>query len=576
MTEEPKRDIGNQKRSNWLRRWLQRGREKSGSDTIVAQIGKEAHHVAVGKNIIQIGTLQLPLSLVATLGFGVIVGISTLLWIALSANRISGVITASTQTPTVTPTATSTATQTPTPIPTPVVMPSSTYNIAVSKLIALDTAGQPVANEEAFDRGTSIVAYLNGETALIEQIRHATGQQPTIWGPDQHIPMITASQSVEQATALHAKLMIYGYLRQVSVTVWQLEPSFYIASDSLSFEGNLFGEYSFSTPIQYSPTDQASLHDLTAKLENLLRTLTFLIVGVSYYEHSNTSDYCQAAILFQAAAGRGQQEQTALIQDCPPGFAAQQNTDTINPTSEQAQEQAIANLFLGNTYLQLAFMAAKEAKGPAHVTQLLQMARTAYETGKSLAPELARFYSGLGQVAYNEARLQQKPGSWLEEDCQDIDFAKLEVARRLFADTLDRINNQSSNNNTPNANLHTATIAQLGLGRVYELLYRCDKNALVDHFKQSQQQYTSIIATYTQQPKFYMLKTVVYAYIELGSLLLWRSTSQNLTEAEGEQVAKQGEAYMGKAYKLAQSVHSDALLKDIQSNTIVCQVLVCQ
>jgi tetratricopeptide (TPR) repeat protein len=56
----------------WLRRWLSGRKQRSQGDVIAAQIGDQAQSVAVGKNIVQIGSITIPLvplllALIATL-----------------------------------------------------------------------------------------------------------------------------------------------------------------------------------------------------------------------------------------------------------------------------------------------------------------------------------------------------------------------------------------------------------------------------------------------------------------------------------------------------------------------------
>ncbi len=58
MTQAPEPNKDN---PNWLRRWLQFGREQKSGDTIAAQIGEDARNVVVGKNVIQIGQFVLPI-----------------------------------------------------------------------------------------------------------------------------------------------------------------------------------------------------------------------------------------------------------------------------------------------------------------------------------------------------------------------------------------------------------------------------------------------------------------------------------------------------------------------------------
>ena len=71
MTDESKPTQAQQEKQSWLRSWLQRGRAQKAGDTIAAQIGESARNVVVGKNVIQIGTLQIPFYLAVIIAVGV-------------------------------------------------------------------------------------------------------------------------------------------------------------------------------------------------------------------------------------------------------------------------------------------------------------------------------------------------------------------------------------------------------------------------------------------------------------------------------------------------------------------------
>src|SRR5690242_17319724 len=83
MTGEPE---PNQKQSppqNWLQRWLTRGRNQPAGDTIGAQIGENARNIVVGKNVIQIGRLELPFYLAVPLVVGLLIIIGLLVKLAV-------------------------------------------------------------------------------------------------------------------------------------------------------------------------------------------------------------------------------------------------------------------------------------------------------------------------------------------------------------------------------------------------------------------------------------------------------------------------------------------------------------
>ncbi len=84
--------------------------DKISGDKIAANIGENAQHVAVGKHIVQIGTLQMPTLLAVILAVGILIGALSFGWLA-----IRGLFVNIVTPPTVTPTITSTLTATFTP-----------------------------------------------------------------------------------------------------------------------------------------------------------------------------------------------------------------------------------------------------------------------------------------------------------------------------------------------------------------------------------------------------------------------------------------------------------------------------
>ena len=71
MAEERKPDVDRPANQSWLSRRLPRPRPPG--DTISAQIGEDARNIVVGKNVIQIGTLQVPFYLAAIIAAGVLI-----------------------------------------------------------------------------------------------------------------------------------------------------------------------------------------------------------------------------------------------------------------------------------------------------------------------------------------------------------------------------------------------------------------------------------------------------------------------------------------------------------------------
>src|SRR5262249_6220566 len=120
--EEPRLD--DHEKHNHLLYFLQHLRDRMRFDTITAQIGPNAQGVIVGKNIIQIGSLQIPMYLIFIFALGTIVVVTaviTILYILLP----------------------------------PSVMPEGNFNIAVAEFVAIDQDGKPTSNLEARERAAS-------------------------------------------------------------------------------------------------------------------------------------------------------------------------------------------------------------------------------------------------------------------------------------------------------------------------------------------------------------------------------------------------------------------------------------
>src|SRR6266436_4082983 len=89
MPDESQNNQDHQDNRNWLRRWLQRGRDQQASDMIAAQIGENARNVVVGKNVIQIGTLQIPMYLAVIIAAGVVISAASTLLFVLSPSGLA-------------------------------------------------------------------------------------------------------------------------------------------------------------------------------------------------------------------------------------------------------------------------------------------------------------------------------------------------------------------------------------------------------------------------------------------------------------------------------------------------------
>ena len=187
-SQEPEKPKSEQD-ANWLRRQAQHGRAKETGDTIAAQVGEGAQNVAVGKNIIQIGSIQVPrwlaFAVLGLLAIGVVVGGVTSYIGSNTQKDTQAALTIlqSTSTPTATPTVTPTPlpTSTPTPTPTPQRM-NGDFNLVVGQFGQTDSQGNVVASELGTELSLWLARRLNRE--LTSEDVHANLGEVLVWNDD--------------------------------------------------------------------------------------------------------------------------------------------------------------------------------------------------------------------------------------------------------------------------------------------------------------------------------------------------------------------------------------------------------
>ena len=108
MSEQPSQDRSS--RRSRLARLLPWNWRRGRGDTIQASVGKEAQFVVVGKNVIQIGRVQVPIWLAAVSALAIVAGAGALIYTAVIADSRLGSIEQRVQ---------ATDTPAPTPSPTP-------------------------------------------------------------------------------------------------------------------------------------------------------------------------------------------------------------------------------------------------------------------------------------------------------------------------------------------------------------------------------------------------------------------------------------------------------------------------
>jgi tetratricopeptide (TPR) repeat protein len=232
-----------QRGRGWLRGVLARfaGRRERG-DVIAANVEGGARGVAVGKNIVQIGTLNVPVW--PLLGLLLAIVVAAGVW-ALS---LRGPATMGGQ-----------------------------FNVAVADFVELDGEGRPRASERADQLGalvfdTLAASYPQPGPALL---LWRNGSVPYTRQGARIAPVADADQAVAAASAIKADVLIYGALDSGARFTLQLyvspRPGIYGDANAI------VGAYRFGDPIQLDPTDMAASSDaLTARA----RALVALVHGL--------------------------------------------------------------------------------------------------------------------------------------------------------------------------------------------------------------------------------------------------------------------------------------------------------
>ncbi len=267
MSETPNHNPDDSKNQNWLKRSLCRSEP---GDTIAAQIGEDARNIVVGKNVIQIGTLQIPLFLALLIAGGLVV-------IAISVGALAfGRYFAK-----------------------PLRM-TGQFNIAVADFGELAANDQVQATDNGHLLSAWVYATLKGEYAKNPDLGKLGEVQ--IWQDSPDIPGKNVKFGVikgntpkdrEQAAAalatkVGAHMVIYGNVNRTAPAGLALE--FYITPDLKPETSTIIGHYLLGRPIPVPLSDQTSgllsniaigdnLKTRTSALFYLTAGLTFDLLG---------------------------------------------------------------------------------------------------------------------------------------------------------------------------------------------------------------------------------------------------------------------------------------------------------
>ncbi len=551
----------------WRQRLFARLQALRSSDQITGKVGDGSRSIVIGKNIIQIGEIKVPTYL-AVLAVG---GIIILIIIALSAlpelwktGNDAEKAAAGAQVVIAAASATPTPTWTPTPIPTAtrVVMPAGDYNIAVAPFMSFDISNNPIDIPEARERAISITRFLATENDFLAHWRFMIAKNINIWGPAQFIPMIAPETVTEVAKELGANILVYGVLKQLSDTQWELRPYFYVASlleRPAATIDEFVGPYSLGMSITYNPLDHSDIRDLTFTLESRLRNLALMFVGLDYHENRTIEGYCQAAQFFGSIISNDtlairKVEQCAVIKSVP--------VDRNATVSIDQSGRTLAALFLGNTYLQLA---RELNKSNQNYLIALEQAKGAYNLGLEINLTYPRLLNGLANALYFEVMTND------QKSCDSLDWKQMEQAQSLYMQSLA---STTLDNLQPNSEIffrYVEISSNLGLGRIYNAMYTCTPDE-VPKFEMSKAYYKKVINLYQQQPNDLFVVSAVYAQLDLAYLISFYMKTHHANELVDFEIIK--EPYQA-ALTLSRSSSLPWLIKYVEQETLTCNFVEC-
>lgn len=382
-------------KQNWLTGLLQRFLGTAPGDVIAAEMGANAHNIVVGKNIVQIGALKIPIWVLFVVTAATIIGISIAIFNALFTGRLVGKIGAVVL---AVPTPTSTAT--PPPTRTPAVMPAGSFNIAVAEFITRDQDGAEWQSAEAQERANSIALFLQSQ---IDTFSHLLPWQIVVWGPDDHALFIPTGEEAQHARALNADILIYGILHQLVGSRRAIEPKFYLDERPFALASELGEEHALGTKLDYQQESLTSKGDVNKTLEIRIKALAQMLLGFSYLYDGTQKSYESATAQFEDIAYHSE---WAKLED--------------------GTGQEILHLFLGNAYMSQANVT--EDDSPERLV-LLEKSRGAFEKALELNPDYSRLYNGLGSALFQLARTLDDE----EDHCSMIDKAKKAYETALAA-----------------------------------------------------------------------------------------------------------------------------------------------
>jgi len=386
MAEEHKPELEQPDNQSWLRR---RQRRTPG-DTITAQIGEDARNIVVGKNVIQIGTLQIPFYLAAIIAVGVLIVAGLALFNALR------------------------------PLFQPVARMSGQFNIAVAQFSEIDTNGR----ERQTDNGLTLSRW------VYDALKTEYASNPTLGGlgsveiwhdspgiPGKNTELGIVAGDTEAARALAAgelankvgaHMVIYGVVNAADPSGVALE--FYIAPELQPETSALIGQYMLGAPIPIQLP-----FDTSGPLGNLA-------VGTNLQTRTAALFYLTAGLTLDLL-GRSQSALEIL-----------QQAETNLPNWQDGDGKEILYFFIAREAL---FLARQKLDQASEFQALTQAAEDAARRALTIQPGYVRAQVVLGGVYLARAQRLPPAERLLEPSALNLAITNYEQAVALAAQSED-------------------------------------------------------------------------------------------------------------------------------------------
>lgn len=252
------------------------------------------------------------------------------------------------------------------PPPPPTAMPDNSYNIAFAPFAPADP-GDSAAAAEGRGRADEIAGLLKLQT---EELSQLVNRPVAVWGPEDGVPSIAATQVETDTAALNADLLIYGTIEQASDGNWQLQPLFYLSdrtaqSVSAELAGELQGSHALGRAIRYSPSAELQ-GDANAEIQRRIEALRLLVRGFLFYSQESEEGYERALGEFEAA------------------------TQTDWGQAEDGTGQEVLYYFLGGAHMRKLNFAAQRNASFEEQQEMIFSALDAYEKAVDLNPNYLR------------------------------------------------------------------------------------------------------------------------------------------------------------------------------------------